>query len=241
MNNQRRTARLEPSIKALRVLPRGHAGGYVVHDRSTFIRTQFQKTHHKALSLRPAASRKAIREQNSSTASNPTASVAALKRLTQEQASWLIGKPTSWTRDHSHLFLRDESGRYDARDVVRAIASVRAGPVELSDEHLEPMQQWLYDVTESEGRLTGCLRVLNEIEQAHGVAGLAAIGALVKEIAKEHLRRFPQHETTGELNDMRGLYACEGCGKYRMGRKWLKPPLPAGYVKDSVLLCPKCE
>jgi len=206
-----------------------------------------------------------MNKSDPSTVSKAASSNVDLQRLTQSQVSWLIGKPTSWIRENSHLFLRGSDNHYDARDVVRAMSATGGVPAELADEHLEPMQQWLYDLTNPEGQLTGCVRVLNEIEQAHGPAGLAAIGVLVKEIAQTHMRNHPHHErkrtdeiirdeglaridreianveTENALTDMRGLPVCSKCDKYRMGRKWLKQPLPAGYVEDGKMLCPRCK
>jgi len=205
------------------------------------------------------------KKANSDAASKTTATSVDLGRLTQSQVSWLIGQPTHWLRSNSQLFLRDDDGRYDARQVVEAVQNIGLDVAELADEHLEPLQQWVYLVTGFEGALTGCLRVIHEIENAHGAAGLAAIGELVRSIAADHLKAFPEQLETTEFyrarcqaeldrnvanhdpgalqarRDMRALEICDRCGKYRWGRQWREKPLPDGYLKDSDTRCPDCR
>jgi len=195
---------------------------------------------------------------------------AVLRNLNQQSAAWLLGKSTTWLRDNNHHFDRSPDGSYDARNLLtfvetEATDNAGVGPTDLSGEHYEVLLQWLYSVTHFEGRLSGCLRVIREIEEEHGSAGLAAVGQVVKQIGKEHLQYFPEHkyrktpesiradglakieqeiENIDRDNaqiDMRFLLICEKCGKYRLGRNWHQPPLPAGYYENLLSMCPKCE
>lgn len=201
----------------------------------------------------------------STTADSPKPQAVDLRRLRQTDAAWLTGKPTSWFRNHSHRFDRDNDGFYDARDVVRVLAEMQAKPepAELEDAHLEVMLTWLYDVTNHEGSLTGCVRTIKEIVASHGPSGLAAVGQIVQDIAENHLNHTPESIATEEEirsehdseterriariaraqaeRDMRTVPICEDCGKYRWGRQWIEQPLPAGYISGDGDWCPECE
>lgn len=195
---------------------------------------------------------------------------AVLRNLNQQTAAWLIGETTTWVRDHAHRFDRTADGKYDARSLCKAMAGAHLDSIHaesLPDEHYEQLHQALYlAVSNNEGRLTGFLRVLSEVEELHGLAGFAAVGLMVRDLAQEYLRRFPHHEHTPTADDiraeglklidqkiiglpekqahtsMRALYVCSKCKKYRWGRKWLEPPLPPGYVQHNETdLCDDCD
>lgn len=187
---------------------------------------------------------------------------ADLERLTQSQASWLVGRPSVWLRDNAHLGGRNGDGSYHAAELVRAIRSDFTA-AELPDDQLEFIRQLAEDYAgEDETERPAVLRMLQRIERDAGAAGLAAIGAeLLRQVALAHERygvsphaEKPTPEAIrakaeAEIRDLdtwdahrerRRVLVCEVCGKHRWGRTWREPPIPAGYV-TLLDWCPKCE
>ena len=67
----------------------------------------------------------------------PKTRATDLERLPQGAVSWLIGKPVSWVREHTHLFSRDNDGTYDARAVVAGMMRSQVNAADLTDGNLE--------------------------------------------------------------------------------------------------------
>lgn len=196
----------------------------------------------------------------------PPTGALDLQRLTQAQAAWLIGRPTSWLRDRADLLLRNPDGTYNARDLVRAFGS-DVPPADLDDESLEGVLN-LADtfVGGHEDTKRGIVRILTGIQARYGAAGMAAVATEFLDETKRWLAEFGEspyarkptekeiraeaaaraEQQIAELPEwnarleLRTLGKCEVCGLYRWGRQWLKPPAPAGHIIGGSTRCPAC-
>jgi hypothetical protein len=197
---------------------------------------------------------------------------AVVRGLNQSVAAELIDKPSVWLRDNVNVAARNDDGTYNGPQLVANL--LKALPVAaLSDELLEGVNQVVECCQPYGDRHDVALAALQAVEDRHGSAGLAAVGA---EMVK-HFRRWCEldpHSRPQELpaeeayvaevaakaevkarqryatisagwtarQQGRQLFVCELCKKYRMGSRWLSPPLPTGYVPhDLSHRCDKCS
>ncbi|TWT75510.1 hypothetical protein Pla123a_30190 [Posidoniimonas polymericola] len=130
---------------------------------------------------------------------------ADLESLTQQQAAWLIGKPTSWLRDRADLDGRRPDGKYNARDLVRAFLAdekSRLEPAEVPEPDLQAMVQTcghLEDTHRSIG-----IQILESIQARFGAAGLARAGEiLLRSLKWDHARwgDQPSHRPRPKLTE----------------------------------------
>lgn len=195
---------------------------------------------------------------------NGTAAGGVLACLTQQQASWLIGKPAVWLRDNAHVAGRNADGTYDARELVAAMRT-EFKPAELPDAEHERVLQVVEAAYVEATRLGAAVRILRGVLAAHGAAGLAAIGRILLDVFEEMLRTSgsrplpaPKSRATLEaeaaerieailaqqasheaLAEFKELTVCYRCRKYRFGRTWKRGSVPAGYVPFEDV-CPRC-
>jgi hypothetical protein len=60
------------------------------------------------------------------------------------------------------------------------------------------------------------------------------------ELRREVERRLEQERQRRARSRFDVAAVCSHCGKVRRGRRWLKQPIPEGYVVEETL-CPGCE
>lgn len=119
---------------------------------------------------------------------------ADLESLTQQQAAWLIGKPTSWLRDRADLDGRRPDGKYHARDLVRAFLAdekSRLEPAEVPEADLQALVQ-TYGYLESTHRSIG-IQNLEGIRARFGAAGMARVGEILLRSLKWERARWGDH------------------------------------------------
>jgi len=185
----------------------------------------------------------------------PDELIAAMERLPQTAAAWVIDVSARELRDHPAP--RDSDGRYDVRQLVAWQARRLKRPDDMSDVDQERM----LTAAESVGVLNDAtLPVLVEfvasLTQRYGDAGkLALFDAMFAEWLRQldvaleidtpEARR--RHEAAERavlerqqaVAELRYTHKCR-CGNIRRGSKWLKGKLPADHVElESV--CPSCE
>jgi hypothetical protein len=185
-----------------------------------------------------------------------------LQRLTQSDVAWLAGKPVSWVKENVHLLGRNADGSYNGRDVLAGLTRSHFEPAELSDADTEmALTIAEYAAPGFETTRRAAIRNLKIISDRYGAAGMATVANLLLAELKNHLKllgdshlcvpptpeeiqteaeeRIADLPNWGARNDLRIVGLCNGCNKYRWGRRWLELPQPTGYV-TSELTCPKC-
>jgi hypothetical protein len=183
-------------------------------------------------------------------------SFGALPKLTQADAAALIGRRASFMRERTDLFVRDDDGKYDARQVVAVAlsqSSIDLAPAELSDVELEGCLQVLNNAAFGcEGKRLAGIRLFKSIERRAGAAGLLAIMAVFMKELEAVERAYPSNppkrtadeiraeadRRIAELNEpnyygsLRILEGCYSCHRHRFAGKWQAGPLPSGYVSS---------
>jgi len=173
-----------------------------------------------------------------------------LEKLSQQEASWLISKPSHWLRDHSHLPGRSADGTYHGQTLVRSLRG-QFEAAELDAGECEAARQIGERVAEFGGSLKGLIRIFTEIRDRHGAAGMAALSELflqecvamqefvgdsynspktIESIQREAARQIEELADQTMTDDMRIIYTCPECGRYRWGKGWEDKPYPTGYA-----------
>lgn len=182
--------------------------------------------------------------------------IAVLRTLTQQAAAFLIGMSARALRDNPNVPRATDDGRYDAKGLFKWWSG-RIGTCKLNDEDLERAMILADDV--GYGQWRG-VRLLRELQEKHGSAGLAAVSEIFLETWIEPGDQDPGQEARPTETELRGAaqraihelkqqaardrleiaIVCCRCGKLRCGRRWVKAKPRAGYfVKKS--WCPACE
>jgi len=169
-----------------------------------------------------------------------------LDRLTQADVARLIGKPTSYLRNHEHRFERDAEGRYSGRQVVAAMLEnlaigMSATALSLVDDELaRRLSDQLGIALDRKTDLHATLRFAAAVQSRYGVVGLAAAFS----VFIDHCKLLA--EISGPLDAFESALptifdvaaVCEKCGAVRRGREWGTGPKPPHFLGD---LCPLCS
>jgi hypothetical protein len=175
--------------------------------------------------------------------------VAVLSSLSQQGAAWLAEKSPAWLRDHSHRFVRDAAGRYDARQVCRALRSEPAAATLDDREHEAALQ--LAARLAFDPELPRAVAALREIQSRHGAAGLLSVAELLLEQLESLAAEVPMPSATeiesahqarlaDRLSQLQPpVFVCEDCRSWRQGRTWHKGDCPGGHrvVLDQCETC----
>lgn len=184
-----------------------------------------------------------------------------LRKLSQSEAAWLIDKPAVWLRDNAHVEGRNADGSYDAQKLVAAVRQ-EFRPAELSDADLEPVLQLVAEISMCLSHPRPIVALLTRINDRHGAAGLASVGAALltaltedtsfesgyedpqqptaEEIRSEAEKRIRDLERWEAIRQGRVVLVCRSCRRYRWGRQWLESTPPADYAFEP-FQCPACD
>ena len=189
-----------------------------------------------------------------------------MERLTRQQASWLVGRSTTWLRERTYLAPPNADGKtYNAKELVAALRrDFEAASLPDTDAEfvLQLAEEFAYGLYE---RLPSAADRLEAIHEKFGVAGLAAVAAVLLKTAvgirdgdycelsadtSEAIRQRHADAAEDEIRraeaqrarkEWRTLYRCPTCERYRFGSKWRDGAPPAGYSWEPGFMCPKCE
>ncbi len=183
---------------------------------------------------------------------------ATMQSLNQQAAAWLLDRPPTWLRDHSHEVPRNSNGTYDASALLQW-RTARPVDVNRTDAEQERLQQAAELVSDSIGNgAHAILQLLSELRDQWGDAGLALFAESVLDACGD-ADRAPsadsiERQLQSEVEDNRrwrliqhyramlqSVYRCPGCEKVRRGRKWsatTKRYPPETLLSDP---CPKCK
>lgn len=185
--------------------------------------------------------------------------IKMLGKLTQGAAAKLLGITARSLRD-SHDAPRRDDGTYDAAEVVRwwGRRGDRPKMTEADEEIMAIVADLAYEVA-PEIMARPLADRLMKLHQQHGAALLTELGdtvlrAVVKRAGVEaaFAPQFDQIERTAierarEQAARTQAYAqlhvavvCDGCGKVRRGKRWVKAQPPNGYIVEPGS-CPDCE
>lgn len=194
---------------------------------------------------------------------------AVLRGLTQQVAAELVGKSPAYLRDQSHSIQRNDDGTYSGEAIVRWAVS-KCPPAELTDAELEPVLQIIEGIPAPYDEYGTTFKVLDEVRQRYGNAGMAAVGLLLYENLKacheagpdpapeepsreeieaafidEARRKADEHFAYSQkayaFHTGRSVTECATCKRWRLGRTWNNGPLPTGHAIAMVRTeCPNC-
>jgi hypothetical protein len=162
--------------------------------------------------------------------------IAAMQRLSQQSAAWLLECSPRTLRDHPEI-PRAADGSYDARELVRHARGAARLP-DLDDDRLEAALRI------AEGIDADALAVVrNALETLVATIGgdkVAALCAVSLVIWRHHFDAFGRFPTQFEFGPdrMHRAMRCMVCGKVRRGRAWVDGPLPAGDIEVGAY-CPE--
>lgn len=185
----------------------------------------------------------------------------ALKAVSQQEVAALLGKRTSWVRDHPDL-PRNQDGSYDAAEAVawyigRIQREMEAATLPVDDlERAARFTDVLIPALECEA--AALCDWFDAIQTRHGAAGLAAIMEVfvdeLRDIARlvgrprgeseQQIRERHEIEIQREIEEAgRTLFdvsiRCDCCRKVRRGKKWLPLKTSPGTVERGTI-CPEC-
>ena len=197
---------------------------------------------------------------------------AVVRSLSQAVAAELVGLPPVWLRDNAHVAARNSDGSYNGPELVaHLLKTVPVAPLtdDLYEGMLQVVEcispnNDRFDIA------LAALEAVVERHGTSGLAAIGA--ELVKELRlwckldpHARPRELPPEEryiadavavaerearerwatvNAGWTARQQGklLFVCERCKRYRMGARWLAPPLPTGYAPHNLgRTCDKCR
>jgi len=186
-----------------------------------------------------------------------------LGSLRQPVAASLIGMSSRALRDNAEV-PRNSDNTYDAKSIVgwsqNRATSATAKLTDAENEMIaEIIDTCLAD--EAEWRAESLIEFFQSLRDAHGDGGwVGFVGALLDYFAAFN-RQYPSSRHSADdirdagrdadqqkrqrmrhdnhRRDMTISYRCEGCGKYRWGKKWNNNEPPATNLMFGID-CPKC-
>ncbi|MEX1090674.1 MAG: hypothetical protein WEC36_15790 [Phycisphaeraceae bacterium] len=181
----------------------------------------------------------------------------AMHALTQGAAACLLGISARSLREAIDA-PRNADGGYDGPTIVEWWSKCGGQrPANFTDDEAELLALVADDVYAGIGE-TGAAtmaRRLGELHDRHGPALLHALGEVVlrqvRAVAKA-AEQFPldaeaQREAQAQAarDDeaaaaLRIAVVCERCGRLRRGKRWIKAPVPSGYIRIGGG-CPDCD
>lgn len=197
-----------------------------------------------------------------------TAAAVDLEALSQQEAAWLIGKPTSWLRNRADLDGRRPDGKYDGARLVKAFVELQQTELaehQLTDEEIHCIDAGCFVEVYGDGLP---IRTIEKIRSRHGVLGMAAVGEqfllslresdhsypddppqteaeiraeVQVEAEKQVAKRLQKQEALQLRRQGKMIEVCPSCGRYRYAREWRPAPAPKGYLAEKEFECDRCR
>lgn len=200
-----------------------------------------------------------VKKGRDSAALTSAEQIAVMERLSQPAAAWLVGVSARTLRDHA--IPRAEDNRYNAGELLTWAAGRIPAPEMLTDDEWERLLTIGELYVAETGLAVGPIAdFLTELRDKYGDAGLAAFARGLLEYCESEADAGPERyrePTPGELraeverrlqeeqrhrafDRLDIAVVCEGCGRLRRGRRWVKQQPARGFavVKDA---CPSCD
>jgi hypothetical protein len=165
--------------------------------------------------------------------------------VSQSELARLIGLPASYIRSNSHLFVRDENGRYSGPQAVKALMDQRpvekAEPLEFDDATLELFLQSTFSAAIDWHYRSATVKKLDALIEQHGdTAALAAFGAVMLQAIRDELDRQGDEHYSQRVNGDRESLELEAAewveGELKKAREY--STRRAGRVVD---VCADCK
>lgn len=190
--------------------------------------------------------------------------VQCLQHLSQATAAWAMGTTPRELRDHPEI-PRDESGKYDWRDLRRFLGYGIRRP-ELSEQDQEMILKATYRLftcsVDSADFLKAFFDLISRLQNRHGDSVLLSIFDAITDQLRaaqeyslepsciteseieakeaESVRSIVQMKVNQlKLNQLRFVEVCEICHRVRSGKRWLKREPPSDYAIQNNW-CPDC-
>ncbi len=174
------------------------------------------------------------------TTTGPAAEIDVMGRISQQAAGWALDCSPRTLRDHPEI-KRAADGTYSVQDLVN-FARGSGGLPTLSDEQFESALLIADQIpTECIARIKRAVETLVREIGGDPVAALGAVALVLWNDKLDMLGQCPeQFEFGPKLFDV--VHQCEGkgCGRYRLGRRWIKAEPPEGQPTIGAL-CPSCQ
>jgi hypothetical protein len=197
---------------------------------------------------------------------------ATIRALSQAVCAELIDRPASWLRDNANRAHRNADGSYDAQALVASLLKTQPVAVLSDDlfEGMKQVVECISPNNDRFDIALAALEAVVERHGTAGASAIGM--ELIKELRLwcqldpfARPRELPVEENyvadavavaerearerwvtinAGWTARQQGklLFVCSKCHRYRMGTKWLSPPLPVGYVPHNLgRTCDKCR